>query len=240
MKLFHKSPHREIEIKLGLHLINNPEILAYAANIDNLYKISQLPSLKSKIAIDLGAHAGLFSLCIAKKGCIVHAYEPHEGNYQNLLAHIQVNGLHKIVPFKEAVWNNNGAMHLSLDPDSESSDSHTLSDMSGWKKVKAKTTTPESVFARALGTIAYLKVNCEGGEYCVLKYLVNHARTLNRIERMCIEIHPNMLQAGQFEEIAGYLEQVKKAIPKIKVMFASSFTKGISSEVIKSMEIDTL
>lgn len=218
------------------------EARAYERNIENLYKLSGVTGDKNKIILDLGAHVGIFSIRAAEvTDCLVHAYEPHPKNYDTLLHNIKLNSFQdRINVFKEAVWIEDGEAELSLDPYWFSSDSHSMFDMKGWKKATVKTCSPETIFARTdKQKICYLKINCEGGEYYVMRYLVDHEDVLSRVERLCVEIHPDMLRPEWRRDFPEIMNVVKNMNIPYKVMFASVFCKNLDKN-LASLKVDNL
>ena len=220
---------------MKMKIARTPGGEAYSATIERLYKISKVKWSDEDIAIDIGAHVGIFSIKIAiETGCLIHAYEPHPKNFNDLLNNIKLNALEeKVRPFEEAVWRKDGEATLRLDSN-VLSDSHTIYDLKDRDKTTIKTVSPRTLFRR-IGDkdICYLKVNCEGGEYFVLKYLADNSDYLNRIKRLCIEIHPDLLEPDWRGELIDILEViVEKDIPK-KIMFASKWIKNTNKKLIE-------
>lgn len=222
--------------------INIPRAHAYSSTIERLYRIKNASGSKDDIAMDLGAHVGIFSINIASKvGCLVHAYEPHLENFNYLLEHIRLNDLMgRVRPFKEAIWEKDGKANLSIDSVRSLSDSHTLYDIKDRDKMAVKTISPKTLFKRTGDKdICYLKINCEGGEYFILKYLANDLDCLNRIKRICIEIHPDLLRPSWMIELVDILEIITKTSIPMKILFASKWRKTMSKK-LASFEINTL
>lgn len=73
----------------SLHLFGDTELLILAMYVHN--------SHRWKIAMDVGANLGLHSICMAKLGIQVHAYEPDFEHYVHFLENIDNNGLRSLV-----------------------------------------------------------------------------------------------------------------------------------------------
>lgn len=219
---------------------DNAGAVAYSKTIESLYKIESIKGLKDKICLDLGAHVGIFSLRVAElTQCIIHAYEPHPENYQTLLYHISINGFQdRIIPFNYAVWKDEGEAELNLN--GSLSDIHSLCDVSSQGKIKVKTVTPEKVFHRASGPIGYLKINCEGGEYYLLRYITEHKEVMARTDRICLELHPDLLKEN-WPEVVDMARYIKANFDKpLKITFGMAFTKMIDDSLMRELRIDTL
>lgn len=222
------------------------EASQYEANIEKLYRVSRIAG-KSGVCIDLGAHVGIFALKVAMiSDCVVHAYEPDSVNFDCLKQNVAANGCGgRIVMFNEAVWDERGKAELYMDPDANSTDSNTLFNMHGWKTSQISTVKVDDVLERAAGPIRYLKVNCEGGEYFVLRYLSKCQVRLNDIEMMCVELHPSMLGDEKCSECVSIINQIRRRMemfgsPRMKVMVAPQFRGGMSNRELNELCFDAL
>jgi len=233
-----------------LKLIKKPETVgleasAYLANLEQNYRIDKIGvhDLKGRICIDVGAHLGIVSMVLAKMGGIVHAYEPHPINYQNTLKHIKINDLTtKILPFNEAIWDNSGIEPLRIDDEyPRSSDSHTMFEPESERRIYVKTITPELLFRRTKEKkIGYLKLNCEGAEYQILKYLVKNPSILERIEKIMVEVHPTYMKKNHLKEIVIMLENMREQIEWLYVILPNdSWWKGVPPEIKERLKINT-
>lgn len=50
-----------------------------------------------EVVVDVGAFIGWFSIYAAKRGCLVHAFEPSPENYEVLLENIRMNGVQGLI-----------------------------------------------------------------------------------------------------------------------------------------------
>ena len=213
---------------------------AYFRSVDRLYGINRLPLLNG-VCVDLGAHIGAFSIRIVERtNCTIHAYEPDPDNYKTMLDLSKKHGVGgKIVGFREALSKNSGTTDLYLSS-GEYKDAHTLFGKSG-KTIPVATVTPETIFGRIDGTIPYCKSNCQGGEYWLLKYFNDNNACLDRIERLCVEIHLDLFDKHEIAETLRLLRLVisKKPIG-LKVAFAQHKPGLISQAVKDELMVDTL
>jgi len=69
----------------------------------------------SKIFLDLGAHAGYYTLLYKSinKQSTVYSFEPVESNYNFLQQHIKMNNLEDIIHFKKAVADKEGVLRFA-------------------------------------------------------------------------------------------------------------------------------
>lgn len=220
----------------------NKEAQAYLRNIENLYHIESIRDTSGTV-IDLGAHVGVFSMRVTEvTNCVIHAYEPYYRNCRELIHNLRKNDLtRRVTIYNEAIWETFISLNLNLDPERNSSDSHTLCNMENWKSKEVRTVPTSQVFSRVEGVITYLKVNCEGGEYFVLKHLVENRNDLDRVMRMTIEIHPDMIGKQWTNEIVEMLDYlIKETTLKLKIMFAGKFSKNLASEIKERLSVNTL
>lgn len=221
---------------------DNNTVKVYAKSIEKHYQVSKLKNTKGKVCLDLGAHVGTFALKVAElTKCLVHSYEPYPANFRILSYHVKVNQLWgRIAGFEEALWGDEGTHHISVDPKNYS-EAHTIYKMNGWNRTKINTTTAEKVFSRIHSPIAYLKANCQGGEYYLLKYLMEHKEILNSIERMAIQIHPDMIGKDKMDEVITALDYILCNYKKpFKINFASLFRTITSDKIVNKYTINKL
>lgn len=68
----------------------------------------------SKVFLDLGAHAGYYTLLYKSKNkdSLIYSFEPVENNYEYLQKHIELNNLKKVIPFNKAVADKEGILRF--------------------------------------------------------------------------------------------------------------------------------
>lgn len=159
------------------------------------------------IAIDAGAHFGVFTERIAATGAQVHAFEPDRGNFSVLsdrVAHLQSRGLVNINLYNAGVAGHAGDATL-FRPKQYIANTNTgtqgctiLSEVSALD-YKAGDTVRIIDFAQFLRDLPkpakLVKLDIEGAEWEVLKAV--EERALDRFEYMFVETHEWFLQEYQ-------------------------------------------
>ena len=64
--------------------------------------------------VDIGANIGVYTLYAAKKGAVVHAFEPHAGNFAELVTNIYINDFDKVKAYPFAMMDKNSVDELSM------------------------------------------------------------------------------------------------------------------------------
>ncbi len=179
--------------------------------------------------LDIGANQGVFSIYAAEKGCEVYGYEPCSLNYDILRKNIDENRLHgRVKLFNIAVSDNNSSLDIYI-PETE----HCVSSgmvttkkglIEGIKNKTAVSVSMQSVACITLDNIIkqlvnrediFLKIDCEGAEYDILKGL--SPEMARHIKYVAMELHEsydemvvcNLLNRlgfviTQYEKINGY------------------------------------
>ena len=136
---------------------------------DDVYEVKAL-DLSGKIAVDIGAHIGDFTLFLARLGATVHAFEPSAACGRFLTQNAAANGLAERV-----VFHNVGLSNRDHDEQTDSAD--TLHFVEGAAYME------KSVPAN----VDFLKIDCEGCEYYLFDIpgLLEHMNA----ERIAMEFH---------------------------------------------------
>jgi FkbM family methyltransferase len=189
------------------------------------YRISGQRLGPGDVAVDVGAHAGVFSLWCHRKGSrSIHAFEPGERNFGRLRARLgALPGFHCA---RAAVWRSDldtpVLVRLSRIEHENTGGNSVLAggdalDFHAQQPIAA--VAEEAVPALALDAILgrfervkLLKVDCEGSEFPILLT----SRLLDRVERIVGEIHecgqemmPRLMDAAR---VAGYAEYRASAL----------------------------
>jgi len=69
---------------------------------------------KNEILVDIGANIGVYTLYAAKKGITVHAFEPHAGNFAELVTNIYINEFNNVKAYPFAVMDKNSVDELAM------------------------------------------------------------------------------------------------------------------------------
>ena len=64
--------------------------------------------------VDIGANIGLYTLYAAKRGAVVHAFEPHAGNFAELVTNIYINEFNNVKAYPFAVMDKNSVDELAM------------------------------------------------------------------------------------------------------------------------------
>jgi FkbM family methyltransferase len=148
-----------------------------------------------QIAIDCGANVGVYTSALARTGATVYAFEPDPTAFEALSS--KFAGVENVNLLNCAVGAFDGTVHLyrhtnfSDDPLIKSQSSSTLpykGNVDPGHSLKIQQTRL-STFIRALGRrVAILKIDIEGGEFALLRDLVNEG-CLRSIDAVFVETH---------------------------------------------------
>lgn len=154
--------------------------------------------------IDIGAQIGSFSVFAASKGANIVAYEPDPANYATLLENIRLNGLEgKIKAYNDAVWSTKG--HITLyDSCSENLGAHSaVFARNPERGTKVPTVTLDDIFEmNALDTCDFLKIDCEGSEFEIMK-----SQSMRRVKAFSMEVHGFATTEGEYKKFRTMLEE---------------------------------
>lgn len=64
--------------------------------------------------VDIGANIGVYTMYAAKRGAVVHAFEPHAGNFAELVTNIYINEFDKVKAYPFAVMDKNSVDELAM------------------------------------------------------------------------------------------------------------------------------
>lgn len=139
--------------------------------------------------IDVGANVGMFSIYVRKKfGCKVIAFEPVPLNYENMKKNILLNGLSldDIELHNIAITSQEGGLIQIGTPDYNTGGSsvyHTCSDIVSMCKT-------ERLHKYISDKCAYLKIDCEGGEYDIIPDIIDYLNFFKYIGIECHKLRP--------------------------------------------------
>lgn len=196
------------------YILNRKEDKSYYKRIiiNDVFGVENAKNIENSCVIDIGAHIGLFSLKVAQLyNCNIFSYEPEQTNFDTLKKHVEINKLNnQISLYNEAIWEGNQNV-LNLDNEKNSYDSHSLfKTENNSSYVTINTTEPHVIFDRVTTPIGYLKLNGEGCEYYVLKYLLKNKTLIDNIYRASIELHPGLLPESLHNEMIKMTKLFKK------------------------------
>ena len=139
------------------------------------------------VVVDIGAGVGDFAVWSARhlRARVVHAFEPHEGSFARLEAHLTLNQLTSVVPRRVAI----GARTDSIQFVAAAEPSQSRSVPSGAREGEpCEAWSLADAFDRCgVEQCDLLKLDCEGAEFSIL--LDADPEVLARVRRIRLEYH---------------------------------------------------
>ncbi len=176
------------------------------------YQTSRYSIGEGAVVLDIGANIGAFSLFAAHRGARVCAYEPTPGTYARLRENIRLNNLEeRVTALQRAVAGSAGRRELFLHPAISGANTiapyrEHLDFVEPGKGVLVETVTLDDVFkANAIERCDFLKLDCEGAEFEILRAASQDA--LACIRHIAMEYHrapgelTRILRAAGFEVV---------------------------------------
>ncbi len=151
-----------------------------------------------RVAVDIGAHCGLWSMHLTKKFATVHAFEPVEAHRECFARNVPVLNEGQVMLYAAALGDHDGSIAIATS-DGSSGDSHVAGD--------------GDIPLRRLDdyrieNVDFIKLDCEGYELFALK---GAEETLKRC-RPCINVEQKPGRAEQFglprTEAVTYLQSL--------------------------------
>lgn len=145
------------------------------------------------IVVDIGAHLGSLALMAAKRGAtMVLAFEPIPQNFKRLVENITLNNCwQQIHPIEMAVSSSEGISTLYTRSGFNSGQNSTMYKPEIFNLMTKAPCLSLSTIVRMVGSIDYLKIDIEGGEFPLL--LGQSTRemhlTMKSIKYLNLEIH---------------------------------------------------
>lgn len=165
---------------------------------------------KEKLTIlDIGANVGFFSLFMLFRhpDAKIYAFEPMPYNFSKLAKYREEAKLHNLFPVNKAVagipekltlnYGGNGTFTTMASIFSHQHKGRTL-------EVEA-TTLPQIAEEQQLGSIDFIKLDCEGAEYTILYN--TPPELFRKISALGIETHPGQEAIENTEALADFLLQ---------------------------------
>lgn len=168
--------------------------------LDNDYEQFSLDLLDSlidegSVAIDIGAHYGIYSLLAAKKAKKVYAFEPVPENFAILQKNAQDNHLGHITPINKAVSDKEGNVTFNVTWASDSAGFYDHPNAEVIRKIDVQTNSIDNELAN-VKNVSFIKIDTEGHEIHVLDGL-QKTLAANKNAKLLIEFNPQcLLNAG--------------------------------------------
>ncbi len=173
------------------------------------YKTAAYTIGEGAIVLDIGANIGAFSLFAAHRGARVYAYEPTPGTYARLRKNIELNNVtQRVTALQNAVAGNAGKRELFLHPAVSGANTiapyrEHLDFVESGKGVLVEAVTLDDVFkANGIGQCDFLKLDCEGAEFEILR--AASRETLARIRHIAMEYHRDPAELRRILRAAGF------------------------------------
>lgn len=153
------------------------------------------------VFLDVGAHAGYFSLLAARQvgpHGSVFAFEPAPTNFELLQRNIALNGYKNISAFPIAGAENSARMKLSLDAKGNDRHSLVLVEEPGSMQntVEVDTISIDDFLERSdVNTVDLMKIDAEGAECAILRGL-RRSLTEGKVRRLVFEFSPSACEAA--------------------------------------------
>lgn len=151
-----------------------------------VWKVIMEQLRSSDVVVDVGAHIGLYTIALAKRGARLHSFEPDHANFKALETHVKLNELQEAVDLYEtAVGDKDGPISFIANASSESHIGTSLTDNSRL----VNCVRLDTIFKEM--SIDLLKIDVEGYEEIVLKGSLNILGHEEKSPRcIFIEVHP--------------------------------------------------
>lgn len=151
--------------------------------------------------VDVGANQGYFSLYAASKGATVYAFEPCRENFEMLKWNVENNGFgDRVKIFNAAVTGRQGQVPLFVFEDTSGEiDLATVTTSNRYVDgARVQTRCTESMTLDSLindlriSICDFLKMDCEGAEYEILRSTSRHS--FRKIARIAMECHDHRIE----------------------------------------------
>jgi len=152
------------------------------------YRIAEKAILEASVILDVGAHAGFFTLYAhaLNKQAQIYSIEPEDKNFEALKKHLTDNGLETNRAIKCALGLRSGIGWLKLADDSHNHELAEEKENETDREVKVYGLI-DFLQENNIENVSLIKMDIEGGEYDVLRPLT--AADFKRIKYIIMEYH---------------------------------------------------
>jgi len=193
-----------------------------------------LKGRKVSVAIDAGAHVGLYSLYLSELSDRAYAFEPVKVFRSELMKNLELNRIGNVEVVEKGLGEEEKSVEMacccgnSEEPDTASVDRgiYEFNDSYKWKREKAELTYLDKfVSDKGIGRVDFIKIDADGSEYEILV----GAKGVLAAYKPIIQIELDVM-AG-FWGGKGYIEKTAGLLKQRGYHFLDS--KGRYQEVIK-------
>ncbi|MFN3166344.1 MAG: FkbM family methyltransferase [Phycisphaeraceae bacterium] len=146
------------------------------------------------VVFEIGAHIGSWSIYIAKRVVEgeLHVFEPVPGNYEKLVANLDLNALNHVTAYACALGDTPGQASFYVPGNNASGIGALHDNHKSQTRISVEVRTVDEVAAGLMRPPTFLKIDCEGAEAMVLR----GARATLRQSVRCIflEVHKPFLK----------------------------------------------
>jgi len=142
------------------------------------------------VAIDVGAHIGIYSVILAKLNptCDIYCFEPNKNNRRVLNRFLEINDVTAVIR-KEIVSGKSGESDFYIDPSSRSQ-RHSTTSVEGFKKEKHTTISLSEFLNNKQINSVFIKIDAEGEEESIVPDLVKS--DIDSVAGI-VEFHPDKM-----------------------------------------------
>lgn len=211
----------------GCHLSIGDSAGSWAAQavVDDLrrdaYELTEVPFLPGEVAIDVGAHVGVFSTYLAKQhpAITIYAFEPVPPNFALLVRNLERNHVPNVVPVNMALTADGRsidmAVHLGLNSGGASAHRESLDVERHRRFTMESVTLDDALDELGVDRVKLLKIDCEGSEHEIL----TAAESLRRVEYLRGEFHINPHLEAQGHSIEGLVAHCEAVVDPAKIAY---------------------
>ncbi len=156
--------------------------------IKHPYNNEKVVLKKGDIVIDIGGNCGAFSILQAKlyEGIVIHAYEPDPDNFKYLEMNIEQNGYQDSITAHEYAVTGKSAESLELHKSAVQAGAHSAVRQEGGETITVPAVSLSAIL-KDYPEVAFLKIDCEGGEYDIL--LNTPKELFSKVKYIAMEYH---------------------------------------------------
>jgi FkbM family methyltransferase len=180
------------------------------------YGVRRIEFAPGDVAVDIGAHVGLFAIYLAKRhpDISVLAFEPDPVNFHNMLANVAANRVTNVVPQHLAVTRDARPFTLDRPPGNSGGAGGYCGRREGFPRTTTASVTLDIIFERfAITRCKLLKIDCEGAEYEIL----TSTSVLDRVDWLSGEFHVSESLRERGCTAQGLMDFVRARIPPDRI-----------------------